>query len=94
MLLKGQVCIQVKASKTKFGMGRITFHNYTITCEGTQLKDANLCHIRNMSSLSDVSQVRAFLGCCQRRSQYIKEYGIMAAPLHGLTKKARAFPKP
>jgi hypothetical protein len=27
-------------------------------------------------------------------SQYIKEYGIMAAPLHGLTKKARAFPKP
>jgi hypothetical protein len=27
-------------------------------------------------------------------SQYIKEYEIMAAPLHGLTKKARAFPKP
>jgi hypothetical protein len=47
-----------------------------------------------MSSLSDVSQVRAFLGCCQQMSQYIKEYGIMAASLHGLTKKARAFPKP
>ena len=86
--------IQVKASKTKFGMDRITFHNYTISCEGTQPKDANLCPIRNMSSLSDVSQVRAFLGCCQQMSQYIKEYGIMAAPLHGLTKKARAFPKP
>jgi hypothetical protein len=56
--------IQVKASKTKFGMDRITFHNYTITCKGTQPKDANLCSIRNMSSLSDVSQVRAFLGCC------------------------------
>jgi hypothetical protein len=86
--------IQVKASKTKFGMDRITFHNYTISCEGTRPKDANLCPIRNMSSLSDVSQVRAFLGCCQQMSQYIKEYGIMAAPLHGLTKKARAFPKP
>jgi hypothetical protein len=86
--------IQVKASKTKFGMDRITFHNYTISCEGTQPKDANLCPIRNMSSLSDVSQVRAFLGCCQQMSQYTKEYGIMAAPLHGLTKKARAFPKP
>jgi hypothetical protein len=56
--------IQVKASKTKFGMDRITFHNYTISREGTQPKDANLCPIRNMSSLSDVSQVRAFLGCC------------------------------
>jgi hypothetical protein len=62
------------ASKTKFGMDRITFHNYTISREGTQPKDANLCPIRNMSSLSDVSQVRAFLGCCQQMSQYIKEY--------------------
>jgi hypothetical protein len=45
-------------------------------------------------SLSDVSQVRAFLECCQKMSQYIKDYGITAAPLHELTKKARAFPKP
>jgi hypothetical protein len=27
-------------------------------------------------------------------SQYIKGYGITASPLHGLTKKARPFPKP
>ncbi len=57
-------------------------------------KYANLCPIRNMNSLTDVSQVRAFLGCCQQISQYIKGYSTMAAPLHGLTKKARAFPKP
>ncbi len=80
--------IQVKASKTKFGVKKITFLNYTITCEGTQPKDANLCPIRNMVSLSDVSQVRAFLECCQQMLQYIKDYGITAAPLHGLTKKA------
>ena len=86
--------IQVKASKTKFGVEKVTFHNYTITREGTQPKDANLCPIRNMTSLTDVSQVRAFLGCCQQMSQYIKGYGITASPLHGLTKKARAFPKP
>jgi hypothetical protein len=47
-----------------------------------------------MTSLTDVSQVRAFLGCCQQMSQYIKGYGITAAPLHGLTKTARTFPKP
>jgi hypothetical protein len=28
------------------------------------------------------SQVRAFLGCCQQMSQYIKSYGITAAPIH------------
>ncbi len=32
----------------------------------------NLCPIRNMTSLFDVSQVKAFLGCCQQMSQYIK----------------------
>jgi hypothetical protein len=79
--------IQVKTSKTKFGVEKVTFHNYTITREGTQPKDASLCPIRNMTSLSDVSQVRAFLGCCQQMSQFIKGYGITAAPLHGLTKK-------
>ncbi len=51
--------IQVKASKTKFVMDKITFHNYTITCEGTQPKDANLCPIRNMSSLYDVSSIHS-----------------------------------
>ncbi len=78
----------------KFGVIKVTFHNYTITREGTQPKDANLCPIRNMTSLSDVSQVKAFLGCCQQMSQYIKGYGITASPLRGLTKKARPFPKP
>ena len=61
--------IQVKASKTKFGVEKVTFHNYTITKEGTQPKDANLCPIRNMEYLGDVSQVRAFPGCCQQMSQ-------------------------
>jgi len=89
-----KIGVQVKASKTKFGVEKVTFHNHTITCEGTQPKDANLCPIRNMTSLSNVSQVRAFLGCCQKMSQYIKGYGITAAPLHGLTKKTQAFPKP
>ncbi len=75
-------------------MEKVTFHNYTITKEGTQPKDANLCPIRNMEYLGDVSQVRAFLGCCQQMSQYIKNYGIIAAPLYALTKKAVVFPKP
>jgi hypothetical protein len=65
--------IQVKASKTKFGVERVAFHNFTITKEGTQPRDANLCPIRNMTSLTDVSQVRAFLGCCQQMSQYINQ---------------------
>ena len=86
--------IQVKAAKVKFGVTEITFHNYTISQFGMKPKEANLCPIRNMESLKDIHQVKAFLGCCQQMAGYVKEYAILAAPLHKLTKKATIFPKP
>ncbi len=35
--------IQVKAAKVKFGVEKVTFHNYTITPNGVMPKDVNLC---------------------------------------------------
>jgi hypothetical protein len=86
--------IQVKASKVKFGVEEITFHNYTISKFGMKPKDANLCPIRNMTVLRDIHQVKAFLGCCQQMAGYVKEYAILASPLHKLTKKNTTFPRP
>jgi hypothetical protein len=86
--------IQVKASKVKFGVREITFHNYTISQHGMKPKEANLCPIRNMNVLKDIHQVKAFLGCCQQMAGYVKEYAILASPLHKLTKKLTQFPKP
>ena len=86
--------IQVKASKVKFGVEEITFHNYTISQFGMKPKEANLCPIRNMTALRDVHQVKAFLGCCQQMAGYVKDYAILASPLHKLTKKNTTFPKP
>ena len=53
-----------------------------------------MCLIRNMNDLKDVHQVKAFLGCCQQMAAYVQEYGIIASPLHFLTKSKTAFPKP
>lgn len=86
--------IQVKAAKVKFGVEKVTFHNYTITPKGVMPKDVNLCTIRNMKVPTDVSLVRAFLGCSQLMSGYCKDLQIISAPLHRLTKKASIFPKP
>ena len=86
--------IQVKAAKVKFGVKELTFHNYTISRDGMKPKDANLCPIRNMGIPRDVHQVKAFLGCCQQMATYVKEYAIIASPLHNLTKKSTTFPKP
>ncbi len=56
--------IQIKPAKVKFGVNKVTFHNYTITPEGITPKVVNLCTIRNLKIPSDVLMVRAFLGCC------------------------------
>jgi hypothetical protein len=73
---------------------KITFHNYTISAEGTEPKEANLCPIRNMETPRDIHQVRAFLGCCQQLSGYVDKYGIMARPLQDLNNSKVPFPNP
>jgi hypothetical protein len=62
--------IQIKAAKVKFGVEKITFHNYTITAKGITSKEVNLCTIRNLKIPTDVSMVRAFLGCSQLMSGF------------------------
>ena len=47
-----------------------------------------------MQEPKGVHQLRAFLGCCQQLNQYIKEYGIIAKPLHNITKKGVKGPPP
>ena len=86
--------IQVKASKVKFGISKITFHNYTITASGTEPKEANLFPIKNMKIHTDVHQVKAYLRCCQQLSQYVEKYVHIAGPLHHFTRKGVVFPKP
>ncbi len=83
-LFKALICachkagIQIKATKVSYGVKKLTFHNYTISSEGVEPKEANLCGIRNMKEPKDIHQVRAFLGCCQQLKNYIKDYGIIA----------------
>ncbi len=72
----------------------MVFHNYTISKEGTAPKAVNICAFANMAESKDMHQVRAFLGCCQQLNQYIKDYGIIAKPLHNITKKGAKGPPP
>jgi hypothetical protein len=85
--------IQVKARKLIFGVREISFLNYTISKDQTRPKDENLCPIRNMSSPRSVTELMAFLGCTQQTSQYCRYYGIVASPLHRLTRVTEQFPK-
>jgi hypothetical protein len=76
-----------------FGVREISFHNYTISKDQTWPKDENLCPMRNMSTPKSVTELMAFLGCTQQMSQYCRYYGIVASPLHRLTRVTEPFPK-
>jgi hypothetical protein len=86
--------IQVKAGKLKFGVPELVFHNYTISKDGTAPKAVNVCAFAQMAEPKDMHQLRAFLRCCQQLNQYIKDYGIIAKPLHNITKKGAKGPPP
>jgi hypothetical protein len=87
--------IQIKAVKVKFGVRSIIFYNYIHHLRTWyRTKEANLCSIRNMNAPKDINQIRAFLGCCQQLSHYIKDYGIIAKPIHNITKKGAKCPPP
>ncbi len=40
-----------------------------------------------------VTELKEFLGCTQQMSQYCRYYGIVASPLHRLTRVTEPFPK-
>jgi hypothetical protein len=86
--------IQVKPQKLKFGIREIKFHNYKISRERTAVKEENLEPIRQMGIPTNVTEVKAFLGCCGQMASYCQYYAIVAEPLHRLTRKLITFPKP
>ena len=43
---------------------------------------------------TNVTEVKAFLGCCGQMASYCQYYAIVAEPLHRLTRKLITFPKP
>jgi hypothetical protein len=76
---------------------KVTFHNYSTTKEGTEPKEASLCPActRNVGDLKDAHQVKAFSeGCCQQMAQCVQDHGVIASPLHALTKVKTVFPSP
>ena len=86
--------IQVKAQKVKFGHTSVKSHNYNISKDQTTVKPENLCPIRQMKPSTNVTEVKAFLGCTGHMAHHCQMYAIVAAPLlHNLTRKVTVFPK-
>ena len=65
-------------------MEEVPFHNYTTNSEHTRPKDKNLLPIRNCAAPTNVTELKAFLGCTQQMNQYYQHYGVIAQPFTAL----------
>ena len=59
-------------------MEEVSFHNYTTNSEHTRPNDENLLPIMNFAAPTNVTELKAFLGCTQQMGQYCQHYGITA----------------
>jgi hypothetical protein len=65
----------------------VTFLGHVISHHGLQPDAKNLEKVSGWPTPRTTTQVRAFIGLCSNYRRFIKNFSVMAAPLHSLTQK-------
>lgn len=76
----------LKPSKCEFGLKKTEFLGHVVSDEGIGPDPAKVRKIREFPLMKCVRDVQAFLGLAGYYRRFIKDFAMIAAPLHGLTK--------
>jgi len=81
----------VKPEKCRFCITKVDFLGMIVSCDGIKMDPEKVNAILKWPELTNVKQVRAFLGLGNFYRRFIKDYAIMARPLMDLTCKDIVF---
>ena len=81
----------VKPEKCHFRVKEVDFLSMIVSCNGIKMDPSKLSAILKWPNLTNVKQVRAFLGLGNFYRRFIKDYAIIARPLTDLTCKDTPF---
>jgi hypothetical protein len=83
----GKVGLYCKASKCDFHKDEIELLGVTVNGRGFGLEDKKVLDVRNWPVPTNLKEMKGFIGFCNFYWRFLKNFSIVARPLHDLDKK-------
>jgi len=87
----GQVGLKLKPSKCHLMRREVIFLGHVVTANGIATDPEKTQKVREWPPLTDIRDVRAFLGLCSYYRRFIMSFAEIASPLTDLTRKNARF---
>ena len=77
--------------KCTFGVDKVVFLGFVVSSKGVHVDETKIEAIKTWPQPTNLQQVRSFLGLAGFYRRFVKNFSIIAAPLHALSKKNAPF---
>ena len=83
--------LKLNLSKCKFGRREVTFLGHVVSAQGVAADPAKLSKVASWPQPQSQRDVQQFLGFASYYRRFIKDFAVIARPLHHLTEKTAIF---
>src|SRR6266516_3438865 len=83
--------LYANVEKCKFGVDKIVFLGFVVSSKGVHADESKINAIKTWPQPTNLQQVRSFLGLAGFYRRFVKDFSVIAAPLHALSKKNAPF---
>lgn len=83
--------LKLNPRKCHLACKEVSFLGHVVSSEGLQPDAKNLDKVRSWPTPRTTTEVRAFVGLCSYYRRFVKNFSVLAAPLHALTQKGAVF---
>jgi len=86
-----QANLKLHPDKCVLTQNEVTFLGHKVTEDGISTDDAKIKVVRDWPVPKNVKETRSFIGFCSYYRRFVKDFAIVAKPLHQLTEKGKKF---
>jgi len=83
--------LELRLSKCRFLYEEIEFLGYVITAKSIRPSNSGIAAVKEFLTPKCIRDVQSFLGLCSYFRKFVKDFSLIARPLHDLVKKGVTF---